>query len=377
MELAEQIGFPVVVKLNSETITHKTDVSGVRLNLTTREQVADAFHKIQSAVTSRFSAEQFQGVTVQPMVQAEGYELILGSTLDEQLGPVVMFGTGGQLVEVFQDSAIALPPLNGTLARHLIEQTRICRALRGVRGRPPVDLLQLERTLIGFGNMLIEQPCIRECDINPLLASPDGVLALDARVVLHAAEANLASLPIPAIRPYPAEYIREVKLKTEAFVTLRPIQLEDEPMMVRFHESLSDESVRRRYFQMMHLQRRTEHERLIRVCYCDYDREIVLVAEHRDSDQRERRIVGVGRLSREWRGDVAQFAITISDAWHRHGLGSQLFLQLIEVARREQVSRIVGHIMPDNLAMQNVCRRLGFQLTRPTLDDDVFAALDL
>jgi len=181
IESAQKIGYPVVMKLHSETITHKTDVGGVRLNLTSQEDIKQAFLGIQKRVKD----SDFLGVTIQPMIHLEGYELILGSTVDPQFGPVLLFGTGGQLVEVYQDQAIALPPLNSTLARRLMEQTKIYTALKGVRGRKTVNLAQLEQILVLFSQLVIEQPLIKEIDINPLLVSENNLIALDARVLLY------------------------------------------------------------------------------------------------------------------------------------------------------------------------------------------------
>ncbi len=192
-----------MLKLYSLTITHKTDVGGVQLNLRDADAVKAAFQSIKQSVTEKVGAEHFQGVTVQPMAKLDGYELIIGSSLDSQFGPVMLFGTGGQLVEVFKDRALALPPLNSTLARRMMEQTKIFKALKGVRGRKPVDLTALENLLVRFSQLVVEQPWIKEIDINPLLASPERLLALDARVVVHGPEMTEDELPKPAIRPYP------------------------------------------------------------------------------------------------------------------------------------------------------------------------------
>ncbi len=207
VKCADEIGYPVVLKLYSETITHKTDVGGVQLNLRDAEAVRAAYRQIKKAVTEKAGAEHFQGVTVQPMIKLDGYELILGSSIDPQFGPVLLFGTGGQLVEVFKDRALALPPLNTTLARRMIEQTKVFAALKGVRGRKPVDIAGLEDLLVRFSQLVVEQPWIKEIDINPLLASPERLLALDARVVLHEPEVKEENCRSLAIRPYPMQYV--------------------------------------------------------------------------------------------------------------------------------------------------------------------------
>src|SRR5690242_16862903 len=185
VQCAEAIGYPVVLKLYSETITHKTDVGGVQLNLKDAAAVRTAYRAIETSVQEKAGTGHFQGVTVQPMISLDGYELILGSTLDPQFGPVLLFGSGGQLVEVYRDRALALPPLTTTLARRMMERTRIFTALQGVRGRPPIDLAALEQLLVRFSYLIVEQRQIKEIDMNPLLASPGRLLALDARVVLH------------------------------------------------------------------------------------------------------------------------------------------------------------------------------------------------
>jgi acetyltransferase len=240
---ANAIGYPVVLKVHSETITHKTDVGGVKLSLKNEAAVRVAFREIESAVAAHADRAQFQGVTVQPMVHLEGYELILGSSVDPQFGPVILFGAGGQLVEVFRDRALALPPLNSTLSRRLIEQTQIAKALRGVRGRAPVDMATLEGILVRFSRLVVEQPWIKEMDINPLLASPGKIVALDARIVLHDAKTPEAELPRPAIRPYPSQYVAAWRMKDGTTVLIRPIRPEDEPAMIAFHETLSERSV--------------------------------------------------------------------------------------------------------------------------------------
>src|SRR6202142_3545053 len=208
LQAADEIGYPIVLKVYSLSITHKTDVGGVQLNLRVAGAVKTAFQAIQQSVTEKVGAEHFQGVTVQPMVKLDGYELIVGSSLDEQFGPVILFGTGGQLVEVFEDHPLAIPPLNSTLARRMMEQTKILKALKGVRGRQPVDLSALEDLLVRFSQLVVEQPWIKEIDINPLLASPERILALDARVVVHGLEMAEDMLPTSAIRPYPIHLVR-------------------------------------------------------------------------------------------------------------------------------------------------------------------------
>jgi acetyltransferase len=366
VEIAQAMGFPVAVKLWSRTITHKSDVGGVRLGISDAAGVAAAFREIRDALAARGgAAADFLGVTVQPMVdRRDGYELILGSSVDPQFGPVLLFGLGGELVEVFRDRALALPPLTTTLARRAIAATRIARALRGVRGRPPVDLDRLAGLLVRFGELVIENPRIREIDVNPLLASARGLTALDARVLLADATVPDAALPRPAIRPYPGAYVWPGRLRDGTPIRIRPIRPEDEPAMVAFHAVLSEQSVRMRYSQTLRLDERTAHERLVRVCFSDYDRELALVVE-RDGGGEAREILALGRLSRERiRGARdAEFSLLVGDPWQGQGIGRQLLTRLIEVASRESIGRIHSEILESNLRMQRLCAGLDFTLS--------------
>jgi acetyltransferase len=368
VQAAARLGYPVVLKLHSETITHKTDVGGVRLNLPDESAVRAAYQGIAESVGRIASASDFLGVTVQPMVRAEGYELILGSSIDSQFGPIVLFGGGGQLVEVFKDRAVGLPPLNTTLARRIMKRTKILSALQGVRGRKPVDLAALERLIVRFSYLITEQNWITEIDINPLLASPDGLLALDARVVLHPADVLLP--PRPAIRPYPTQYVRPWKFPDGGEeVLIRPIRPEDEPMIARFHERLSERSVYLRYFHLIDLESRISHDRLTRICFNDYDRDIALVAEHGQA------ILAVGRLKRIDTID-AELAILITDEYQGRGLGMELSRRLVEIARIEKVGRIVAEVLPENIHMQRVFQELGFRLERHS-DGGIHAVFEI
>jgi acetyltransferase len=377
VECAAEIGYPAVLKILSSTIVHKTDVGGVRLNLQNANQVREAYRGIQSAVAQHAPAEPFAGVTVQPMIPLDGYELILGSSIDAQFGPVILFGSGGLLVEVYRDRALALPPLNTTLAQRLMEQTRIFPALKGVRGQKPVNLASLEGLLVRFSQLVVEQPWIKEIDINPLLATQDRLLALDARVLLHDPATPASQLPRPALRPYPSQYTFQFRMKDGTEVTIRPIRPEDEPLMVKFHATLSERSVYLRYFCSLSLSARVEHERLVRICFGSYDRGLALVADHRDAKTGEHQILGVGRISGTYNRTDAEVAVLVSDQWQGKGLGTELLTKVVQVARAEKFRRLSGEILRDNLATQAIFRKVGFRLY--PLDDpsSVFATLDL
>ena len=368
---AAAIGYPVVLKLHSETVTHKSDKGGVKLNLKDEAAVGTAFSEIQSAFAD---SDAFQGVSVQPMVRASGYELILGSSTDPQFGPVLVFGLGGQLVEILRDRAHALPPLTTTLARRVMERTRIFKALQGARGSKPADLDRLEELLVRFSELVVENPRIAEIEINPLLAGPDVLLALDARVVLHPAAVQDANLPHPAIRPYPSQYVSQWEANDGTPFTLRPIRPEDEPLIVEFHHHLSDRSVYYRYFHPLKLDARVAHERLITKCFIDYDRELALVAEY--ADEHGRHIAGIARMVRNHANEGAEVAFIVADKYQNRGLGSHLLDCLVTVARREKVSYLEGAMLAENYNMKDLFSRAGFRFGPPA-DGTIEARLDL
>jgi acetyltransferase len=287
----------------------------------------------------------------------------------------LLFGSGGALVEVFRDHAVALPPLNTTLARRLIEQTKIYRALKGVRGRKAIDLAKLEQLLVRFSQLVVEQPWIEEIDINPLLASAERLIALDARVVLHDRDTSSQQLPKPAIRPYPSQYVRPWTMQDGTEATIRPIRPEDEPLMVKFNQTLSEQSIYLRYFHLVALSSRIAHERLTRICFIDYDREMALVAEHKDPQAEENQILAVGRLSKLHGIDEAEFAMLVSDTYQRRGLGTEILQRLIQIGRDEKLERITAEMLAENRAMQRVCQKVGFTLERSP--EIVRAAIEL
>lgn len=356
VRVAEDIGYPVVLKLNSLTITHKTDVGGVKLNIKTPEQVRLAFAEIKAGVAAKHGAGHFDGVAVQPMLKLEGYELILGASVDPQFGPVLLFGTGGQLVEVFKDRALGLPPLNSTLARRMMEQSKIYEALKGVRGRKAVDLARLEEIMVELSQLLQDHPCIKELDLNPLLAGPQGILALDARVILHDKSVPDADLPKPAIRPYPYQYVSVWKTRMAKELTLRPIRPEDEPQMAAFHAGMEGQSSYKQYLERLRLPEGGSHDKLLRLCMNDFDRQITLVAET------GAKIVGVGRLTRESGSDSAEFAVQVSADWQGQGLGKQLMKRLLSVAGDEGLKRVHAGIFKGEEAMHSICKKLGFKV---------------
>lgn len=376
--IAAQMGYPVVLKLHSNTITHKTDVGGVRLNLNSEEAVRSAFQGIKDRLHELDLDTGFDGVTVQPMIKLDGYELIIGSSIDDQFGPVLLFGSGGQLVEVYKDRALALPPLNTTLARRLMEQTSIYKALQGVRGRDPVDMDALESLMVRFSHLVVEHRAIKEIDINPLLASSERLVALDARVLLYDESVSEESLPKLSIRPYPNQYVTGWTSKDGQYFTIRPIRPEDEPTMVEFHKRLSERSVYLRYASMMKLSQRVAHERLARICFIDYDKEIALVAEVRNNETGQKEIVGVGRLTQLHGTRDGEFALVVIDEYQCKGLGSELLRRLVDIGENEGLERIVADILIQNHPMQRICQKIGFDIVRsPEIDEPMVKAVKL
>jgi len=278
-------------------------------------------------------------------------------------------------VEIFKDRALGLPPLNSTLARRLMERTRIYEALKGVRGRKAINLDALEQLVVRFSHLVAEQPWIAEIDINPLLVSPEGFVALDARVVVHGLEVA-APIP-PAIRPYPTEYVTQHTLRDGRTVTVRPIRAEDEPLLVEFHRSLSQRSVSHRYGRELALDDRIDHKRLARVCFNDYDREIALVVDRHIPDSQEHEILGVGRLIKLAGGNEAELFLVISDKWQSQQLGTRLVELLLEVGRAERYSRITSHFLPDHSAMRYLLEKACFAIRSIPGSEECEAVLEL
>jgi acetyltransferase len=357
-----------VLKLHSTRVAHKSDVGGVHLDLRTAGAVREAFAATQAGLLASGDPGPFEGVTVQPFVRSDGTELLLGSAVDAQFGPVILFGAGGVLTETLADRSFGLPPLNTTLARRMMEQTRISRLLSGVRGRAPVDRTELETLLVRFSQLVLDQRAVKEIDVNPLLASSQGLLALDARIVLHGPEVPDEALPQPAITPYPTRYFSGFAMRDGRRVAVRPIRPEDEPRIVRFHGTLSAESVYLRYASTLKLDQRVAHERLARICFIDYAREMALVGEvpsEQGAGGEAPEIIAVARLSRLPGTRDAEFALLISDAYQGQGLGREMLQRLFEVGRDWGCEKIVAEILPDNGPMRRVCKSLGFTFERP------------
>jgi acetyltransferase len=237
-----------------------------------------------------------------------------------------------------------------------------------------VDLAQLEQIMVRFSQLVSEQRWIKEIDINPMLAGPDTLVALDARVVVFEKDVAEADLPKLAIQPYPRKFVEEWKAKNGETLLLRPIRPEDEPALVDFHHSLSERTVYLRYLQALSLDRRVAHERLTRICFIDYDREMALVAEWTDPETKKREIIGVGRLQKLPGKNEGEFSVVVTDKWQGTGLGTELLCRVLTVAREEKLKQVTAFVHVDNPVMQHVCQKLGFKLDRST-DDNIVKAV--
>ncbi len=350
---AREIGFPVVIKLHSPDITHKTEVGGVRLNLQSAEMVASAFDDMLLHVRALRPQARIEGVVVQPMLRfAHALEVLVGVATDPVFGPVISFGAGGVSVEAVRDSAVALPPLNPMLARELMERTTVFRLLAGYRTIPAADLGALAGVLVGVSQMVCALPWLKEMDLNPVLAHPGGAVIADARIVLDPSRLE----PLPryghmAIHPYPVELEGEIRLRDGRALPLRPIRPEDAGREQRFFERLSERS---RYQRFMHYLKQLPPRMLARFTQIDYDRELALVALWEDE------LVAVGRYTPNADGVTAEFAVTVADGWQGKGLGHGLLERLCEAASAAGYQALVGHILEANQDMLELAAHLGF-----------------
>jgi acetyltransferase len=362
-QAAEQLGYPVVLKVRADGITHKSDVGGVILGVQTAEEVERGFESIARQLGERAPTARFVGVLVQRMVRRpNGRELIIGLTRDPNFGPVVTFGMGGVAVEIFKDAAMALPPLNAFLARDLVARTRVSRMLESFRGKPAVDMDRLIDVLLRVSELACEIPAVKELDINPLLADENGVIALDARVLVSdgplAADASYSHL---AIHPYPRALVREVTVKSGR-ILLRPIRPEDAEAEKRFISRLSPRTSYLRFHAPI---RELTMERLVRYTQIDYDREMAFVAVDTTVEPQELR--GISRYTCNPDGKTAEFGVIVEDAWQGRGVGHVLMQALEDTARARGLTELIGLVLKDNDEMGELMRKRGYA---PHRDDE-------
>ncbi len=356
VQIAKKIGYPIVMKIHSPQITHKSDVGGVALDLQCENDVKKNFKNMMKQVKENVPEAEINGVTIQKMIKNKGYELILGSKKDPVFGSIIMFGMGGIYTELLKDRAIGFPPLNQVLAHRIIEQTKAHKLLQGFRGLPPANIQKIEETMINFSQLIVDHPEIQEIDINPLIVSGEDITAVDARVVIDQHPEKKQHL---IISTYPNKYVKTVKLKDGAKVLLRPIKPEDEYLWLDMFKTFSEETVRYRFFRLI---KDTPHEMRTRYCNIDYDREVGIVAEIEENGKR--RFLGVTRIIlTPGRNDEAEFAMVVSDEWHRRGLGSEFIDHTIYIAKDKGLNEIHGSVLKDNIPMISICKEKNFKIT--------------
>jgi acetyltransferase len=357
VQKAQNIGFPVVMKINSRDITHKSDANAVFLDLINEKEVSKAFDKIIWNAHAYNPKAKIEGVTIQPMLSGYDHELILGVKKDRDFGPVILFGMGGVYAEVIQDRAIAFPPLNRLLAKRLMEETKVYRLLKGYRNTKPANLQLLEETLIRLAQLVTDFSEIAELDINPLIVGGDSVCAIDARVLLEPSQA-----PAPlhlVISPYPDQLEERTRTKTGIDIFFRPIRPEDAPLLVELFESLSPQSVYRRFFTPM---KRLPHSMLARFTQIDYDRHIALVAL--SVSQSKEYMLGVARVILERNQKEAEFSVIVSDPWQGKGIGAALLQRCLAIAKERGIEKVMGTVLAQNTQMLALGKKLGFKVNR-------------
>jgi acetyltransferase len=354
---AAKIGYPVVLKIISHNITHKSAAGGVEVGVCSPQDLESAYARLLKRVSKSSPKAVIEGVSVQKMVREVDYELILGMKKDAQFGSVIVFGAGGVGAEGLADFSVSLPPLNQTLARRMMEDTRIFRTiLKPRRGVVAPNIGELEELLTVLSNIVVDFPEIAEIDINPLVIADGKACAVDARIVIDKSVLDgKPKFPHLVVTPYPTRYVTPWRLSDGTEVLLRPIKPEDEPMIAEFLRTVSEETLRQRYF-VSHLN--ISHELLVRFTNIDYDREIAIVAEL--SQGKKKRIIGVGRLMGEADRGRGEFAVIVHDEFQRRALGFKLTDTIIGIAQEKGLREISGYIDSNNHRMLQVVKELGF-----------------
>jgi acetyltransferase len=356
--IAQQLGFPVAMKVNSPEITHKTDAGGVVLNLNNAHEVRAAYQHIIDNVRHNRPNATMNGISIEPMVvKPNGRELMIGVTSDPVFGPVITFGAGGTTVEIMGDRAVALPPLNHFLVEDLIEGTRISHMLGHFRNMAPANIEALEDVLLRVSEMVCELPLLKEMDINPLILDETGALAADARVVVEYRQPSADRYAHMAIYPYPTHLVSQWQLADATDITIRPIRPEDAALVKKFVHDLSEES---KYFRFMNSVQELTEDMLARLTQLDYSREMALIAVVEEAGVEVE--IGVARYAINPDGDTCEFALVVADNVAGKGLGQKLMVQLMEAARSKGLSTIEGEVLNNNHRMLKLMTRLGFSI---------------
>jgi acetyltransferase len=363
--IAQQLGYPVAMKVNSRDISHKSDAGGVKLNLGNAHAVRAAYHEIIENVKRNRPEARLEGISIQPMiVKVHGRELMVGVTNDPVFGPVITFGAGGTLVEVMGDRAVALPPLNSFLVKDLIKGTHVARMLGAFRQMPAVNMEALESVLQRVSEMVCELPMLMEMDINPLIVDEHGALAADARVMVEPRQPSADRYAHMAIYPYPNHLVSYWQLADGTDITIRPIRAEDAELSQEFVRGLSEES---RYFRYMNSVQELSLSMLIRFTQIDYSREMALIAVTEEHGKEVE--LGVSRFTINPDGESCEFALVIADNMRGKGLGPKLMTALLDAARSKGLKTMVGEVLKNNVSMLHLMTRLGFG-AEPSPDDN-------
>lgn len=364
LAIAEAIGFPLAMKIHSPAVTHKTDVDGVRLGITSGRHVQSTYRELVDSVSQKLPEAEIHGVLLEPMWRsANGRELMLGVINDEVFGAVISVGLGGTMVEVIRDRAVGLPPLNRMLARRMIDDTRAARFLDEFRGKPAANRRAIEDVILRLSDMVCELPWLEELDINPLVVDDQQAIALDARIVIRTVSPAAREYSHMAIHPYPIDLADEHQLSDGTRLTIRPIRPEDASLEREFVDGLSDRS---RYLRFMYAMKNITPQMVSRFTQIDYDREMALIAVV-DSDGRERQIA-VARYVTNPDGRSSEFAIVVADDWHNRGIATELLRRLIDIARDRRLETVDGVVLRENKGMLTLAKELGFE-QRPSRDD--------
>ncbi len=363
--LAEQIGFPIAMKVDSPDLVRKSDAGGVRLNVPNAHAVRNAYHDIIVTVQKKAPNARINGVSIEPyLARPNGRELMIAVFRDPIYGPVITFGAGGTEVEIFSDRASALPPLNRFLVQDLIRSTRVSKLLGEFRNLPPIDMDALEEVLLNISEMVCELPWLQELDLNPLIVDENGAIAADARIVIDHASSAGERYSHMAIHPYPANLTQFWDQPDGRTITIRPIRPDDAALQQNFVKSLSDES---KYYRFMDTLRELTPTMLMRFTQIDYDREMALVATLPDDSGKEY-LIGESRYVTNPDGETVEFALSVANEWQQHGVGRKLMTSLIEVARQKGYKAIVGDVLTLNSKMFRLMTSLGFT-THPHPED--------
>jgi acetyltransferase len=365
---AEGVGLPVAMKINSPDITHKSDVGGIRLNIREPRSVRTAFREMMDNVKAQSPDARVTGVTIEPMLERpHAREIMIGIAHDPVFGPVISFGAGGTAVEIFADSHVALPPLNEYLSRELIRGTRAARFLKQFRNLPEADAAKLTDVLQRISEIACELPEIQELDINPLLVDEEGVIAVDARVIVAPPKTSTEHYGHMAIHPYPPELETTWQLPDGTDVSVRPIRPEDAEIEQDFVQNLSAES---KYFRFMQSMDKLTPLMLARFTQIDYDREMALIAVINEHTPKAH-ILGVVRYVSNPDKQSCEFALTVADEWQQKGIGRQLMQRLMTVARDRGIEIMEGDVLSHNSKMLRLCERLGFRAAHNPDEPDV------